>query len=69
MAWKKNYSAARNATWVWYLFAVASFAMAIKAAPIDGQSALPFVFWVAISSGLVFSAGRAKRKAMAKARG
>lgn len=67
MAWKKNYSKVRSAAWIWYLFAFAAFVMAIKAAPIEGQSALPFVFWVAFSAGLVFSARRSKRKALAKA--
>lgn len=47
--------------------ALAAFVMAIKAFPVDGGSFIPFVFWVASSAGLVFSAGRSKRKPASKA--
>lgn len=63
MAWNKNYSKVRNATWIWYLMAFACFVMAVKAYPVDGGSMLGFVWWVSAATGLTFSAGRAKRKA------
>lgn len=63
MAWKKNYSKVRNATWIWYLMAFACFVMAVKAYPVDGGSMIGFVWWVSSAAGLAFSAGRAKRKA------
>lgn len=63
MAWKKNYSAVRNASWIWYLMAFACFVMAVKAYPVDGGSMVGFVIWVSAATGLTFSAGRAKRKA------
>lgn len=70
MSWKKNYSAVRNATWIWYLLALACFAKAVGSASGDGGQFGPaFIFWAAMASGLVFSAGRAKRKALAKVRG
>lgn len=67
MAWKKNYSTVRNATWIWYALAFLCFVMACKAFPVDGGSGVAFVMWVAAAAGLTFSAGRAKRKAAAKA--
>lgn len=63
MAWKKNYSKVRNATWIWYLMAFVCFVMAVKAYPVDGGSMIGFVWWVSAATGLTFSAGRAKRKA------
>lgn len=63
MAWKKNYSKVRNATWIWYLMAFACFVMAVKAYPVDGGSMFGFVWWVSAATGLTFSASRAKRKA------
>ena len=63
MAWKKNYSKVRNATWIWYLMAFVSFVMAVKAYPVDGGSMIGFVWWVSAATGMTFSAGRAKRKA------
>ena len=67
MAWKKNYSKVRNATWIWYLMAFACFVMAVKAYPVDGGSMIGFVWWVSAATGLAFSAGRAKRKAAREA--
>lgn len=61
MAWNKNYSKVRNATWIWYLMAFACFVMAVKAYPVDGGSMIGFVWWVSAATGLTFSAGRAKR--------
>ena len=63
MAWNKNYSKVRNATWIWYLMAFACFVLAVKAYPVDGGSMISFVWWVSAATGLTFSAGRAKRKA------
>lgn len=67
MAWKKIYSAVRNSTWIWYLLAAFCFIEAVAGVHENGGSFGPlFFFQVALSAGLVFSAGRAKRKAAAK---
>ena len=67
MAWKKNYSTVRNASWIWYLMAAFCFFQAVTSVHENGgQFGFGFVLWVAAATGLVFSAGRGKRKAGAK---
>lgn len=71
MSFKNRYSAVRSATWIYYLLAAVFFVWAVQAFPtsrnVDGSIGL-FIWWVCLSGGLVSSAGRAKRKAAAKAR-
>lgn len=70
MSFKTRYSAVRNATWIYYLLAAVFFVCAVQAFPtsrnVDGSMGL-FIWWACMSGGLVYSAGRAKRKAAAKA--
>lgn len=64
MAWKKNYSKVRNASWIWYLLAAFCFVMAVTSLhDASGQFGMGFVLWVAATTGLCVSAGRSKRKA------
>lgn len=71
MRFKTRYSAVRNATWIYYLLAAVFFVWAVQAFPtsrnVDGSMGL-FIWHVCMAGGLVYSAGRAKRKAAAKAR-
>lgn len=68
MAWKKNYSTVRNASWIWYLMAALCFVQAVTSVHDNGgQFGTSFFMWVAGATGLAFSAGRSKRKAAAKA--
>lgn len=68
MAWKKNYSTVRNASWIWYLLAAFCFVQAVTSVHENGGQFGPgFFIWVAGATGLAFSAGRSKRKAAAKA--
>lgn len=67
MAWKKNYSTVRNASWIWYLMAAFCFIQAVTSVHENaGQFGPAFFMWVAGCAGLCFSAGRSKRKAAAK---
>lgn len=70
MTFKSRYSAIRNATWIWYALAAIFFFWAVQAYPTprnpDGSMGL-FIWHVCMAGGLVYSAGRAKRKAAAKA--
>lgn len=68
MGFKTRYSAVRNATWIWYLLALVCFVLACQSFPVRGGegSMFSFIWWISISGGLVFSAGRAKRNAAAK---
>lgn len=67
MAWKKNYSTVRNASWIWYLLAAFCFMQAVTSVTDNGGQFGPaFFMWVAGATGLAFSAGLAKRKAAAK---
>lgn len=70
MAFKSTYKTVRNATWIYYLLAAVFFVWAVQAFPTsrnaDGSMGL-FMWWACMSGGLVYSAGRAKRKAAAKA--
>lgn len=72
MAFKSTYKAVRNATWVYYCLAALFFVWAVQAFPgshnPDGSMNL-FIWWSCISGGLVYSAGRAKRKAAKLAKG
>jgi predicted anti-sigma-YlaC factor YlaD len=67
--WKQNYRKTRNMTWLYYALAFVFFIMAIKAYPVGGGSMIGFMFWTAATTGLVFGAGRAKRKAKRLERG
>lgn len=66
MAFKSTYKTVRNATWVYYLLAAVFFVWAVQAFPtsrnVDGSMGL-FIWWACMCGGLVWSAGRAKRKA------
>ncbi|WP_312998030.1 hypothetical protein [Pseudomonas sp.] len=66
MSWKSNYKSVRNASWIWYLLAFVFFIFAVQAFPTprnpNGSMNL-FIFWIALTTGLMFSAGRTKRKA------
>ena len=66
MAFKSTYKTVRNFTWLYYCLAALFFVWAIQAFPtsrnVDGSMNL-FIWWVCMSGGLVYSAGRAKRKA------
>ena len=69
MSFKTRYSAVRNATWIYYVLAALFFVWAVQAYPtprnLDG-SMNAFIWWSCLSGALVWSAGRAKRKAAAK---
>lgn len=69
MSFKTRYSAIRNATWIWYALAALFFVWAVQAFPTsrnpDGSMWL-FIWHACMSAGLVYSAGRAKRKTAAK---
>lgn len=66
MSWKLNYKSVRNATWIYYALAALFFVWAVQAFPTsrnpEGSMNL-FIWWACMSGGLVWSAGRAKRKA------
>lgn len=69
MAWKKNYTAVRNANWITYL--VMAFAIYMAASGVHesgGKFGIGFVLWVAFAFGLAISVRNNKRK-LAKARG
>lgn len=70
MAFKSTYKTVRNATWIYYLLAAVFFVWAVQAFPtsrnVEGSMGL-FIWWTCMSGGLVWSAGRSKRKASAKA--
>lgn len=74
MSFKTRYQAVRNATWIWYAVALAFFVMTVNSiqahvhAQADGLPVAAF-FWGGLTVGLIRSAGSAKRKAEAKARG
>lgn len=69
MGFKSTYKTVRNLTWIYYCLAALFFFWAIQAFPtsrnVDGSMNL-FIWWICMSGGLVYSAGRAKRKAAAK---
>lgn len=69
MSFKTRYSAVRNATWIYYGLAALFFVWAVQAFPTSqnpGGSMNAFIWWTCLSGGLVYSAGRAKRKAASK---
>lgn len=69
MAFKSTYKTVRNATWIYYCLAALFFVWAVQAFPtpsnVDGSMGL-FIWHICMSTGLVYSAGRAKRKSAAK---